>query len=243
MFHLAAIPGGTAERDPALSQRVNVDATLALADDAAAAGASFVYASTIAVLGIPDGPVDDQTVPLPDMVYGRHKHQVERALKKRADDGHRIISIRLPGIVARPPADAGLKSAFMSDIFHAMEAHRPYTCPVSPEATVWLMSVRCCTTNLVRGADPAAMAALAGEAATLPALRVTIADLVATAATAFDADPGLIAFKPDARLEAVFGRLPPLIAARAEAAGFHHDGDIATLVAAVKDDLETLPPL
>jgi len=45
------------------------------------------------------------------------------------------------------------------------------------------------------------------------------------------ADASLVEFQPDARLEAQFGRLPPLTAAWAESLGFRSDGSVQALVA------------
>src|SRR5271170_2222623 len=56
IFHLASVPGGTAEQQYELGRRVNLDATVALMEAAAAltqAGAkapTFVFASSIAVV-------------------------------------------------------------------------------------------------------------------------------------------------------------------------------------------------
>jgi hypothetical protein len=58
-----------------------------------------------------------------------------------------------------------------------------------------------------------------------------MAELVAAVAAFRKADPGLVAYEPDARLEAAFAAQPPLATPLAEAAGFAHDGDEQKLVA------------
>ena len=234
VIHLASVPGGAAERDYASSRTVNVDAALSLMEDAARAGPRprFVYASTIAVFGerLPT-ELDDDACPSPTMVYGAHKLMVEIALA----DFHRRglldgISVRLPGIVPRPPGPSGLKSAFMSDIFRELAAGRGFTCPVSADATVWLMTVRRCAANLLHAGSADLRELPAGRAVTLPALRISMADLAAAIAQA--AGPGgvPVAYEPDAALETAFGSMPPLHTRLADRLGFQHDGDLGQLV-------------
>jgi nucleoside-diphosphate-sugar epimerase len=236
VVHLAAVPGGAAEADPALSRRVNIDATLDLLEACAAAGKTprVVFASTIAVFGetLPEAGVDDATPVAPRLIYGAHKAMIETmvgALSRRgAIDG---VALRLPGIVARPAGPSGLKSAFMSDLFHALKAGRRFTCPVSPGGTMWVMSVRCAAANLIHALTLDAALLPESRTLTLPALRLTMAELVAAVAAFRKADPGLVAYEPDARLEAAFAAQPPLATPLAEAAGFAHDGDEQKLVA------------
>jgi nucleoside-diphosphate-sugar epimerase len=216
VVHLAALPGGAAEADPTASRAINLDASLNLIK-AAAGRARFVYASSIAVFGAPlPDRVDDATPVAPAMTYGAHKAIVEIALADAVRRGDiEGIALRLPGIVARPPAASGLKSAFMSDLFRAIRDGRPYIVPVGPDATVWLMSVGRAAANLVHALDVPS-----GPAMTLPALRTTIADLVAAIA---GGGPTAISYSPDPDLEAQF-------TPRADGLGFRHDGGLANLV-------------
>ncbi|MBB6251008.1 NAD-dependent epimerase/dehydratase family protein [Nitrospirillum iridis] len=238
LFHLAALPGGAAARDPGLSRKVNLDGTLdlveafAAAKDAAAPPPRVVYTSTIAVLGHPmPATVDDATPLRPAMTYGAHKLMVELAL---ADYRRRglvdPVAIRLSGILARPGGATGLKSAFMSDVFHALVARRPYTCPVSPAATIWAMSLDRCVDNLVHAAVMESGLMPAGGAVTLPALCFSMESLVGAIARLAGADPALVSYAPDAGLEAAFGAHPPLETPAADAAGFRHDGTVDALV-------------
>ena len=238
VFHLASLPGGAAEADPAASRRANLDASLALFEALAGQGRAprIVYASSIAVFGAPlPDHVDDHTPPRPAMTYGAHKLMTEIALADWTRRGAvRGIALRLPGIVARPRSAGGFKSAFMSDVFHALAAGRAFEAPVGPDATAWLMSARCCVDNLVRALDaPAETPA----AVTLPAVRASMGELVAAIAAARGRDPGLVTYAPDPALEAQFGRQPPLTATAAEAAELNSDGDLAALVANVLEDL------
>jgi nucleoside-diphosphate-sugar epimerase len=88
VVHLAAIVGDPAcAKDPELSRAVNVDATRALVDDAAAAGASrLVFASTCSNYGRMADPLVavDETAPLaPVSLYAEQKVVVERELLGR----------------------------------------------------------------------------------------------------------------------------------------------------------------
>jgi len=221
VIHLAAIPGGAAEADYDLSRRVNLDVTLALMEEARG---RFVHASSIAVFGAPPAElVDDDTPPRPLSTYGAHKLMAEVALAnlKRLGrlDG---IALRLPGIVARPRGPSGMKSAFMSDVFHALAAGEAITLPVSPQATLWMLSARAAAEALVH----ALTVREAPAVLTLPALRVRMAQLVA----ALGGD-GRVSYQPDPLLEAQFGAYPPLATLAADRLGFRHDGDLSTLIA------------
>jgi len=70
-------------------------------------------------------------------VYAMHKRVAEVALEtavRRGDiDG---VALRIPGVVARPDLAQGLKSAFLSNLFHAMRQGRDFAMPVAPEGRV-----------------------------------------------------------------------------------------------------------
>lgn len=228
LLHLAALPGGAAEGDPQASRAINLDVPLALME--AMAGRRLILAGSIAVFG---GTVDDTTPPAPASVYGAHKYMVEiafaDAVRRGAIQG---MVLRLPGIVARPAAAGGFGSAFLSDIFHAAKAGTPYTIPVAPDATSWLMSARACAANLVTAA---LSDATAQDAVTLPASQVRIGDLVDTLARFGDMQG--LSFEEDAVTRRTFGSYPQLTTRRADDLGFRHDGSLTQLVETVLADL------
>lgn len=240
LIHLATVPGGAAEADPAASRRINVDAMYDLLLDACAAAfrPRIVFASSIAALGdpLPGDGVDDTTPLAPRMVYGGHKAMMEVAVAmmhhRRGIDG---VSVRLPAILARPKGPSGMKSAFLSDLFHALRSGTPFVCPVSPEATIWALSVTVAAANLEHAltVDTAAMPAT--RVVTLPAQRIATGTLAAEIARQCGVSSALVGYRLDAALEAAFGRLPPLATPAADRAGFTHDGDVATLVARALD--------
>jgi nucleoside-diphosphate-sugar epimerase len=235
VFHLASIPGGRAERDYELGRQVNFDATVALLEQLREQPRPpvVVFASSIAVYGSPlPARVDDATLPRPQLSYGAHKLIGEILLadfsRRGWVDG---VAVRLPGIVARPPAPSGLLSAFMSDIFWRLAAGEPFTCPVSPEAVAWWMSVRCCVDNLIHAALLMPEQRRTARVVVLPVLRLTIAELVDALVQVYGEDRrALVHYAPDEELEAGFGRYPPLQATTAEALGFRHDGTVTQLI-------------
>lgn len=235
LVHLATVPGGAAEVDPTASRRINVDAMYDLLLEAAAGGCRrLVYASSIAVFGdpLPAAGVDDATPLAPRLVYGGHKAMMEIAVAmmthRGAIDG---VTVRLPGILARPAGPSGMKSAFMSNLFHALRAGERFTCPVSADAWIWAESLPCVVGNLLHALELDGALLPRTRVVTLPALRIRMADLAAEVARQCGVGIDLVDYAPDAALEAAFGAHPPLATPAAEAAGFRSDDDLTTLVA------------
>jgi len=245
VIHLAAVPGGAAEKDYELAKRVNLDQTLELIEKTAAGPRRrrFIYASTIAVFGEPlPEAIDDATLPRPTLTYGAHKLMIEIALENLTRLGRiDARALRFPGLLARPAGGSGMRSAFMSELFHACAAARPFVVPTRREATVWAMSAARAADNLIHAARMAPPGQGMRRAFTLPALRTTMGDLAAAVARSTRCDPGLISFERDEALEAQFGRLPPLAAPYAEALGFSPDRGLDELVARALADAGYAP--
>ena len=244
VFHLISIPGGAAEEQYSLGYQVNLLASLELLEQLRAMRRQpvFVYASSVAVYG-GDLParMDEQLSPRPELSYGAHKMMVETALSDLARRGEVDgRALRLPGIVARPREPNGLRSAFMSDLMRAMAEGEPYRCPVSPQATAWWMSARCCVDNLIHAAElPEPGSQRVWQ---LPVLHLTISQVIDALASAYGQERReLIEFCPDAALEALFGRYPSLRTPQARALGFRHDGSAAALVRNALQPCRTLP--
>jgi D-erythronate 2-dehydrogenase len=235
LIHLATVPGGAAEVDPAASRRVNVDAMYDLLLEAAVSrpGVRVVYASSIAVLGdsLPE-IVDDQTPLSPRMIYAGHKAMMEDVVamfsNRGAIDG---VTVRLPGILARPKGPSGMKSAFMSDIFHALKNGEQFECPVSASGTIWAQSVKKCAENFIKALSLDSTLLPATRAVTLPAIRISMEELATEIASQCDVSSELVTYNPDLTLEAAFARQPMLLTPAAERAGFAHDENAATLIA------------
>ena len=236
LVHLATVPGGAAEADPAASRRINLDAMydLLLEASAVSPGLRVVYASSIAVFGEPLPPqVDDRTPLSPRMIYGGHKAMMEHAVamfsNRGAIDG---VTVRLPGILARPQGPSGMRSAFMSDLFHALKRGQRFVCPVSASGTIWAQSVARCAANFLHALTCDSTLLPPTRAVTLPAQRVAMGDLAAEVARQCGVSATLVTYQPDQALEAAFASQPPLATPAADHAGFAHDGNLATLVAA-----------
>jgi D-erythronate 2-dehydrogenase len=235
LVHLATVPGGAAEADPAASRRINIDAMYDWLEAAKASGTKprVVYASSIAVFGVglpPEG-LDDATPLAPKMIYGGHKAMMETAVAMMHHRGEIDgVSVRLPGILARPKGPSGMKSAFMSDLFHALKAGEAFICPVSEGATIWAESVAQCARNLVHALTLESGLMPITRVVTLPAQRITMGALAAEIAKQCGVSIALVTYQPNAELEAGFGAQPPLSTPAAERAGFAHDGDLASLV-------------
>ena len=235
VFHLVSVPGGAAEQDYQAGYQVNLLASLELLDQLRnqARPPVLVYASSVAVYGATlPARMDEAAVARPQLSYAAHKLMVETALcdlaRRGEVDGR---ALRLPGIVARPRAPNGLRSAFMSDVLHAYAAGDAYTCPVSPQATAWWMSAQCCVGNLLQAAELSGLAWDTERVWQLPVLQLSMAQMLDALASRFgEAGRELISFAPDPHLQALFGALPPLKTTRAKAAGFCHDGSAAALV-------------
>ena len=234
IVHLATLPGGAAEADHAASRRINVDAMYDLILEASVVrpGLRFVYASSIAVYGdpLPD-QVDDHTPLSPKMIYGGHKAMMEDAVamfsNRCAIDG---VTLRLPGILARPRGPSGMKSAFMSNLFHALRAGEPFVCPVSASGTIWAQSLDRVAANFAHALTIDTVLLPPTRAVTLPALRVRMGDLAEEIARQCGVPASLVRYEADAGLEAGFARQPPLATRAAEGAGFAHEGELAILV-------------
>jgi nucleoside-diphosphate-sugar epimerase len=239
VFHLASIPGGSAEKNYQLGRSINLDATLGLLEDLREVRASdgsaprFVFASTVAVYGehLP-AVVYEATLPNPGLSYGAHKLAGEYLVADASRKGWvQGCSLRLPGVVARPGEGTGMMSAFMSLLFWKLAAGEALTVPVSPEGVAWWISVGACVDNLLHAAtvDPARLNPR--RSYQMPVLRLTVAELVAALAQRFGADRhDLVRYAPDPFIEKLFARYPPLLTPEAESLGLTHDGDIDQLI-------------
>ena len=243
VFHLASVPGGTAEAHYELARRVNLDATIGLLERGRAqvldggAPPVFVFASSIAVFGPLAATVTDDTLPRPQMTYGAQKLAAEVLVddfsRRGWVDGR---SLRLPGVLARPPARTGQLSAFLSDIIRELAAGRSFVCPMSPQARTWASS----RPNVVDNLLHAAVMPLEGPGGrrthTLPTTCFSMAELVDAIAQVHGADAARrVRYEPDAAIEQRFGGFPPLQATAALAAGFRADDSLAALVRGALD--------
>jgi nucleoside-diphosphate-sugar epimerase len=229
VFHLASVPGGLAEQAPDLGYRANLMASLELARRVSAfrPATRFVFASSIAVYGELAGrTVTEHTSTNPLLSYGAHKLMTEIFLTDTTRRGElSAISLRFPGIVARPPAQSGHGSAFMSLIFHKIATGERYQCPVPSTASCWWMSRKAAVSVLLHAAS---LDATVRTVVQPPVLQATIGD-VAAAIERVTGRRALIDWGSDAHLTRLFGAMPPLDAGPALQLGFRVDADMDAL--------------
>ncbi|WP_137132701.1 NAD-dependent epimerase/dehydratase family protein [Rhizobium sp. FY34] len=232
VFHLASIPGGLAEREQGLGLNVNLLTPIGLAEEVAAQrpGARLVFASSIAVYGdLGQDRVTDATVCQPELTYGAHKRMTEILLSDMTRRGVlSAISLRFPGLVARPATESGHGSAFMSQIFHSIAAGDAYTCPVAAESACWWMS-RPAAVNILLHAAGASNAV--PTVIQPPVLHESVGN-VANAIARVTGQMAKVQFGDDATLQRIFGAMPKLDASTANSFGFQADLDLDALVKA-----------
>ena len=234
VFHLASLPGGAAERDFELGRRINLDATLLLLDllRKQPSPPRLVFASSIAAYGELTGDhVDESTPPAPELTYGAHKLASEVLIADATRRGWvRGVSLRLPGIVARPGDGAGLISAFMSQLFWTLRAGEAITLPVSAEGSAWWLSVGTCVDNLLQGARVGFDTIGPSRVVIMPALHLSLAQVVdAIGHVSGFNTRRLVTYAPDPAVQRLLASYPPLFTPRAEALGFRHDGSAEAL--------------
>lgn len=235
VFHLASVPGGATEANYDLGREANLDGTRLLFDTLRSADKPpvVVFASTIGVFGVPmPAVIDEDTYPAPSMSYGAQKWIGEILVgdysRRGWIDGR---ALRLPGIVARPPAPSGQLSAFLSNILRELSAGREFVCPVAADGRSWWMSVHCCVDNLLHAARIPVERSLVRRTWMLPVLHASLGEVVATIARMHGSEVlGRVRYEPNAALQAQFANYPPMRSPTAEAAGFRHDGDLETMI-------------
>jgi nucleoside-diphosphate-sugar epimerase len=140
------------------------------------------------------------------------------------------ISLRLPGIVARPAA-GGMLSAFMSEMIRRVAADERFVCPVSAQGKAWWMSRSRVVDNLLHASVLPREELQRRSAWLLPVQHASMAEVVAALARVHGPERGeLVRYEPNEALEAQFARLPPLRCPTSEAAGFRHDGTLEDMV-------------
>jgi len=235
VFHLASIPGGAAEAQFEPGLRVNLEATIRLLESLRGQSipAKVVFASTIGVYGVPlPAVIDESTLPAPTMSYGAHKLIGELLIadysRRGFIDGR---SLRLPGIVARPPQASGMLSAFMSDLIRALSSGRSFECPVSREGKAWWMSRTCVVENFLHAAALDSTWVRKKRAWLLPVLHASLGDIVGAIARVHGAGVlERVTYRDNPALQAQFANLPPMHCPTSIEAGFRNDGTLETLV-------------
>ena len=222
VVHLAGLMSGRTEADVVMGERINLQATLDLMARCRAQyhdggpQVRWVMTSSIAVYGTPLPPrIDDQTPERPTLSYGTHKRMLELMLddmSRRGDlDGR---AVRLSGVVVRPALPNGALSGFNSDLIREPLGGRDYVCPVSPEASLWLLSLPAALDHLQRllATDLSTwrrvMGGIQGCALNAPAWPVRVQALVQAMAALEPQVLQRVRYAPQAEVQAQFGAWP-----------------------------------
>jgi nucleoside-diphosphate-sugar epimerase len=218
IFHLAAAVSGECEADFDLGLRANLRATEALLASCRAIGTNpvVVFSSSLAVFGgSGDHPlpavVDDHTLPNPQSSYGAQKVIGEQLLADYTRKGFlRGRAVRLATVSVRPGRPNGAASGFLSGIIREPLAGHRAACPVEAAAEAALISPGRAIEGLLCAAASSQQSWGGRSAVTLPALTVTVADMVAALEQA--AGPGvsaLIDWVPDPAVARLVKSWPP----------------------------------
>ncbi len=240
VFHLAAAVSGECEADFDLGMRVNLDGGRTLLDALRRTETrpALVFASSLAVFGAwPGQPlppvVTDATLPTPRSSYGIQKFVMEQLVADYTRKGFvHGRTVRLMTVSVRPGLPNGAASGFLSSIIREPLAGQQAVCPVGPELAVALSSPEAGIDGLLAAAVTAPERWGAPTAVNLPALHVTVGDMVAAlAAVAGSEVTRLIRWEPDEQVAAIVGSWPARIdAGRARGLGLAADPDYETVV-------------
>jgi nucleoside-diphosphate-sugar epimerase len=241
VFHLAAAVSAGCEADFDLGIRANLRGTEALlaACRSAGTGPVVVFASSLAAFGdSPDHPlpavIDDQTPPNPQTSYGVQKVIGEQLLADYTRKGFlRGRAVRLMTVCVRPGRPNAAATGFLSSIIREPLAGQRAVCPVSPQTEVALASPARSIEGLLCAATAAEEAWGGRSAVTLPALTVSVADMVAALEQAAGPDAAaLIDWVPDPTVAGMVRTWPARVRAdRARGLGLDPDPDFGSIIA------------
>jgi nucleoside-diphosphate-sugar epimerase len=165
IYHLAALLSTTAEKNPELAHKVNVNGTLRLLQIAQAIGkrlkigVKFLFPSTIAVYGInslkekdASGKVKEQEYLLPKTMYGVNKLYCEQLGRYFSDNYMRLApekesgyvdfrALRFPGLISAFTVPTGGTSDYAPEMIHAAAQGKEYNCFVRESAQIPFMAM------------------------------------------------------------------------------------------------------
>ena len=242
IFHLAAAVSGECEADFDLGMRANLRGTEALLAACRALGTQpvVVLASSLAVFGADPGhpmpaAVDDYTLPTPQSSYGTQKAIAEYLLADYTRKGFlRGRSVRLVTVSVRPGKPNAAASGFLSSIIREPLAGQRAVCPVDPATEAALASPGRAIAGLLRAASAAESDWGGRTAVNLPALTISVADMIAALERAAGPQASaLIDFVPDPDIERIVHTWPVRVqAGRAARLGLTADPDFDSVIRA-----------
>jgi nucleoside-diphosphate-sugar epimerase len=240
VFHLAAAVSAECEADFDLGIRANLRAmeSLLAACRAQATNPVVVFASSLAVFGAsgehpPPRVVDDQTMPNPQSSYGVQKVIGEQLLADYTRKGFlRGRAVRLMTVSVRPGRPNAAASGFLSAIIREPLAGQRATCPVDAQTEVALASPASAISGLMCAASSSDAVWGDRTAVNLPALTVTVAEMVAALERVAGPEASaLIDWVPDPSLAAIVTGWPARFRAdRAARLGLAPDPDYESII-------------
>ncbi|NDJ74777.1 MAG: NAD-dependent epimerase/dehydratase family protein [Chloroflexi bacterium] len=165
IYHLAALLSTSSEFNPETAHRVNVQGTVNLlklsAEQSASRGVPvrFLYASSIAVYGMPDiatkqaaGPVDEDRFLNPITMYGCNKLYCEHLGRYYAAHYQQLAAtravgvdfrcVRFPGLISAVTVPTGGTSDYAPEMLHAAaQGKKSYAAFVREDTTIPFMAM------------------------------------------------------------------------------------------------------
>lgn len=242
VFHMAAAVSAECEANFDLGMRSNLDSTRALLEALRAAGnrPRVVFASSLAVYGADPGlplpqVIRHDTLPAPQSSYGIQKFICEQLVadytRRGFIDGR---NVRLMTVVVRPGMPNGAASSFLSSVVREPVNGHFAVCPVPLDMRVALASPARTIAGLITAAE-ASHEAIGGRIAiNMPALTVTVGEMLDALETAAGAETrARVCFEPDAQIARIVGGWPSAFDnARALQLGLEPDPDFLSIVRA-----------
>ncbi len=235
VFHLAAMLTSAAANEPDRALHVNVSALAQLIAlvGSQTAPPKFIFPSSIAVFGgaLPD-VVDDDLAQHPQTSYGTHKSIAELMLADATRRGEiEARSLRLPIVLVHPGPPTSSVSDRVAAIVRDAVAGRDVTVPLKSETRIPVVSVAAVVAGLMAMHDVTSAKLNGITAINLPALTVSMADIVAALRRTVDPSRlGKITFAPDATLEAIVDSWPKGFVSRtASAVGISSDASFENI--------------
>lgn len=240
IFHLAAAVSAECEADFDLGIRANLRVTESLLACCRALGTGpvVVFASSVAAFGASSehplpAVVDDHTLPNPQSSYGVQKVIGEQLLADYTRKGFlRGRAVRLMTVCVRPGRPNAAASGFLSGIIREPLAGERAICPVDARTEVALASPATTIDGLLCAATSSGEAWGGRTPVNLPALTVTVADMVAALERV--AGPGvsaLIDWVPDPAVAEIVTSWPARFRAdRAARLGLVPDPDFGSVI-------------
>jgi nucleoside-diphosphate-sugar epimerase len=240
IFHLAAAVSAECEADFDLGIRANLRVTESLLASCRALGTEpvVVFSSSVAVFGAsPEHPlpavVADHTLPNPQSSYGVQKVIGEQLVADYTRKGFlRGRAIRLMTVAVRPGRPNAAASGFLSSIIREPLAGERAICPVDPRTEVALASPAAAIRGLLCAARSSDDAWGGGSAVTLPALTVSVGEMVAALERAAGpAAAELIDWIPDPAVARLVASWPARVQSlRAARLGLTPDPDFGSII-------------